>query len=144
MFRNDVVVQQLHWLEAFDHSIQRLSQYTLLTFDVLGKMITGRLSPRALSGPIGIAQISGQAYRTSFLSLLALTAIISLQLGIFNLLPIPVLDGGMILLLLVESLLRKDISLKLRERVTMAGMAFLVFLALFVIYNDIMKVIGPG
>ena len=71
---------------------------------MLGKILTKRMSPRSLSGPIGIAQLSGEAYRTGIPELLLLVSFISLQLGIFNLLPIPVLDGGVILVLLVEFL----------------------------------------
>ena len=72
-----------------------------------------------------------------------LTAMISLNLGIFNLLPIPILDGGVILLLFVESLMRRDISLHIKERIYQAAFVFLVLFAVMVIYNDMVKTI-PG
>jgi regulator of sigma E protease len=71
-------------------------------------------------------------------------ASVSLQLGIFNLLPIPVLDGGVILLLLIEGMMRRDLSLELKARVVQAGLVFLLLLAVFVMYNDIIKTLKPS
>jgi regulator of sigma E protease len=101
------------------------------------------MSARSISGPIGIAQLSGEAYKEGMASLLMLVSFISLQLGIFNLLPIPILDGGVILLLLVEGLIRRDLSMKVKERVAQVGMAFLLLLAVFVMYNDLIKTFRP-
>jgi regulator of sigma E protease len=101
------------------------------------------MSPRQLSGPIGIAQASGDAYRRGIPYLIMLVAFISLQLGIFNLLPIPVLDGGVILLLLVEGLIRRDLSLGIKERFVQVGIVFLLLLAAFVMYNDLVKTFRP-
>ncbi|MBI4443778.1 MAG: site-2 protease family protein [Acidobacteria bacterium] len=97
------------------------------------------MSPRTLEGPIGIARLSGQAARQGLGDLVSLMAAISLNLGIFNLFPIPVLDGGLILLLMIEGLLRRDLSLRVKERITQVGFAFLMLIAVFVIYNDIVK-----
>ncbi len=144
IFSNEVVVEQLPWLQAFKRSAQELQRNISRTFYVVGKLITGNLSARSLSGPIGIAQISGQAYQAGLPQLIEIMAFISLQLGILNLLPIPVLDGGVILFLGIESLMRRDMSLKLKERLTMAGMMLLVMFAVFVMYNDIIKIISPG
>jgi len=97
-----------------------------------------------VSGPIGIAQEAGYAARQKgWTPLMELTAGISLNLGIFNLLPIPILDGGVILFLLIEGLMRRDISLRIKERVYQAAFVFLVLFAVMVIYNDLMKTI-PG
>ena len=101
------------------------------------------MSARSLTGPIGIAQISGEMYRAGIADLLTLVSFISLQLAIFNLLPIPILDGGMILLLLIESLLRRDLSLGFKERFAQVGIAFLLLLAVFVMYNDIVRTLRP-
>jgi len=114
------------------------------TFDVLAKIVTRRMSARSLAGPIGIAQLSGEAYRAGFPELLMLVGFISLQLGIFNLLPIPIMDGGVILLLLVESVMRRDLSLRLKERFAQVGIAFLLLLAVFVMFNDIVKTFRPN
>ena len=144
IFRNNTVIRQLPWRQAWRRSVEDNIRYARLTFDVLGKMLTQRLSPRSLTGPVGIAQISGQAYRAGLPQLLTLAAFISLQLGIFNILPIPILDGGMILFLAVESLMRRDMSVQLKERFTMAGLFFLLLFAGFVMYNDILKALGSG
>jgi len=138
-FPNDMVVQHLPLPRAVSASVDFTVRNSLLTFDVLGKILTRHMSAKSLSGPIGIAQVSGAAYRAGFTDLLLIVAFISLQLGIFNLLPIPILDGGTILLLAIESVMRRDLSLAFKERFVQIGMAFLLFLAVFVVYNDIMK-----
>ena len=138
-FPNDMVVRHLPLPRAVSASVDFTVRNSLLTFDVLGKILTRHMSAKSLSGPIGIAQVSGAAYRAGFTDLLLIVAFISLQLGIFNLLPIPILDGGTILLLAIESVMRRDLSLAFKERFVQIGMAFLLFLAVFVVYNDIMK-----
>jgi regulator of sigma E protease len=92
-----------------------------------------------LEGPVGIARQSGMAAKSGFSELLYLMAAISLNLGIFNLLPIPILDGGVITLILIEALIRRNLSLKLRERITQVGFALLILLAAIVTYNDIVR-----
>lgn len=141
--RVDVVVRQLPWKRAIATAVDENIRYTGATFDVLEKILTHHMSARSLTGPIGIAQISGEAYRAGVPDLLTLVSFISLQLGIFNLLPIPILDGGMILMLGIEGLMRRDLSLKFKERVVQVGMVFLLILAVFVMYNDIIKTIKP-
>jgi len=142
-FRRDVVVRQLPWRGAVAASVEDNLRSCLVTFDFLGKLLTRRMSARSISGPIGIAQLSGEAYKEGMASLLMLVSFISLQLGIFNLLPIPILDGGVILLLLIEGLIRRDLSMKVKERVAQVGMAFLLLLAVFVMYNDLIKTFKP-
>src|SRR5579884_2794356 len=93
---------------------------------------------------IGIAQISGEAYRRGFADLLLFVAFISLQLGIVNLLPIPVMDGGHIFMLAIEGLMRRDLSLAVKERVIQVGVVLIVLLFVFVMYNDIMKSLRPS
>jgi len=94
--------------------------------------------------PIGIGSAVGSAARQKgWTPLLFVSAIISLNLGVFNLLPIPILDGGVILLLLIESLLQKDISLRIKERIYQAAFVFLILFAAMVIYNDLIKTV-PG
>ena len=136
-FRNGMVVRHLPWGQALAASLDDNARNCLATFDVLGKILTRRMSARSLSGPIGIAQLSGEAYRAGLPELLLLVSFISLQLGIFNLLPIPVLDGGVILLLVVEGLIRRDLSLEVKERFVQVGIVFLLLLAAFVMYNDL-------
>jgi regulator of sigma E protease len=142
-FHNGMVIRHLPWGEALSASLDDNERNCLATFDVLTKILTRRMSARSLSGPIGIAQLSGEAYRAGIPELLLLISFISLQLGIFNLLPIPVLDGGVILLLLVEGLIRRDLSLEVKERFVQVGIVFLLLLAAFCMYNDLVKTFRP-
>jgi regulator of sigma E protease len=143
-FRRQIVVKKMPLLAAISTSVQENARSCLVTFDVLGKIVTHRMSTRSLSGPIGIAQLSGEAYRAGIPELLMLVSFISLQLGIFNLLPIPVMDGGVILLLLIETVMRRDLSLEVKERFAQVGIVFLLLLAVFVMYNDIIKTLRPN
>ena len=142
-FHSDMVVKKLTWDSAMVASIQDNWRDSLETFDVLGKILTRRLSTRSLAGPIGIAQLSGEMYRAGLSELVMLICFISLNLGLFNLLPIPILDGGVILLLLIESVIRRDLSLQVKERVVQVGLALLLLLTVFVMYNDIVKTFKP-
>ena len=141
-FPNDYVAREIPWSQAFASAVDFNLRNSLLTFDVLGKILTRHMSPRSLSGPIGIAQISGAAFRAGFPELLMIVSFISLQLGIFNLVPIPILDGGAILLLLIETVIRRDLSIAFKERFLQVGMAFLLILAVFLVYNDIVKTLN--
>ena len=141
-FPNDYAAREVPWSQAFASAVDFNVRNSLLTFDVLGKILTRHMSPRSLSGPIGIAQISGAAFRAGFPELLMIVSFISLQLGIFNLVPIPILDGGAILLLLIETVIRRDLSIAFKERFLQVGMAFLLILAVFLVYNDIVKTLN--
>jgi regulator of sigma E protease len=137
-------VKQLPFPAAFKLSLEQNRKYSLLILELAKKMIQGKISPKAISGPIGIAQDAGYAAeQKGWTPLMELTAGISLNLGIFNLLPIPILDGGVIMFLLIEGLMRRDISLTIKERVYQAAFVFLVLFAVMVIYNDLVKTI-PG
>jgi len=141
---NEFVVRKLPLGLATEYALRDSYQNFLQTFDVLGKIVTRRMSARSLAGPIGIAQISGEAYRRGLADLLMIVSFISLQLGILNLLPIPILDGGQIFLLLVEGFMRRDLSLEIKERFAQVGMVFLLLIFVFVVYNDIIKTIRPS
>jgi regulator of sigma E protease len=134
----------LPFAEAFDLSLKNNRQNALLILELVKKMVQRKISPRAIEGPIRIGQAAGEAARRKgWTPLMELTAAISLNLGIFNLLPIPILDGGVILFLLIEGLMRRDISMTVKERVYQAAFVFLVLFAAMVIWNDLMKTI-PG
>ncbi len=132
------VHRTLGWGGAFAASLAWNVDITKSVFQTLGRLIKRQISVRAFSGPIEIARVSREAARglQSFLTLLAL---ISLQLGILNLMPIPVLDGGHILILGCEGLLRRDLSDKLKERVMTVGFVFLLAFFGLVIFFDILK-----
>ena len=125
--------------DAVVQSGRDIVRFTALTFTVLGKLLRGNLSIRSISGPVDIARISGQAARNGVISFLYIMALISLQLGIFNLLPIPMLDGGHITILALESVWRRDLSFKLKEKITSVGFSLLVALMVVVIISDVLK-----
>jgi len=132
-------VTTLGVVEAFDQSIEDNGKYAMLIVRFLQGLFEQRMSARSLEGPIGIARLSGEAARAGWQRLIELMAGISLNLGIFNLLPIPILDGGAIVLLLIESVMRRDLSLAVKERIVQVGLVFLVLLFAFVMFNDIQK-----
>jgi len=137
-------VSQLPFAQALTLSLEQNKKYSFMILELAKKMVQRKISMRAISGPIGIAQDAGYAaQQKGWTPLMELTAGISLNLGIFNLLPIPILDGGVILFLLIEGLMRRDISMTIKERVYQAAFVFLVLFAVMVIYNDLMKTI-PG
>ncbi len=110
---------------------------------VLKGMFTRHVSVRSLSGPVGIAQQIDLAVQLGFWTLIRLMSTISLNLGIFNLLPIPILDGGMILFLVIESIMRRDLNQEIKERVYQVAFVGLIVFAVFVIFNDITKLHHP-
>jgi regulator of sigma E protease len=115
------------------------------TLNVLGKIVTGRLAAKgALSGPIEIAALSGAAARSGFRHLIQLMGLISISIAILNLLPIPVLDGGQITVLLIESGIRRDLSLQVKERINQVGLLLIVMLMVVVLYFDLVKNVPPG
>ena len=119
-------------------------QNTKLIFKFLEGIVERRMSAKSLQGPIGIAQLSGDAAREGPIRYFRLMAAVSLNLAIFNLLPVPILDGGVMLMLFVEMLMRRDLDLKVKETVVKVGFVFLMFVVVFVIYNDISKILPPG
>jgi len=142
--KETTTVKSLPFGQALSLSIQDNKKYSVLLLELAKKLVEGKVSPKMVSGPIGIAQEAGYAAQQKGWSpLLALTSSISLNLGVFNLLPIPILDGGVIFFLLIESIMRHDISLRIKERVYQAAFVFLILFAVMVIYNDLLKTI-PG
>ena len=113
---------------------------SLLIVEVLQGLFTRRVAVSQLSGPVGIARMAGQAAgMRGWFPKIGLAAAISLNLGILNLMPFPILDGGLILLLLIESLLRHDISVVVKERIYQAAFVVLVVFFAFIIFNDVTK-----
>ena len=128
--------------QAMVEAGRELQRQSLLLGEILKRLFTGRMSVRTLSGPIEIARFSGDATRTGDPSVvMSFMAFISLQLGILNLLPIPVLDGGQIALILFEGAIRRDLSLQVKERIMQVGLVLLVSLMAIVLTLDLTKVI---
>ncbi|HZR30418.1 MAG TPA: RIP metalloprotease RseP [Terriglobales bacterium] len=128
---------------AFTKSLQENKRNSFLIVELVQKMVRRKISIRQIEGPIGIGRASGEAAREGLAPLMQLAAMISLNLGVFNLFPIPILDGGVILMIFIEGLLRRDISLRVKERVYQVAFLFLVLFAVVVIYNDLVKTL-PG
>jgi len=128
-------------IAALGAAVRDCRRMTSDTFRVLGRLLTGKASIKQMSGPIDIARISGQAAKSGLHSLIWLMGVISLQLGIFNLLPIPVLDGGHLTIIAVETAMRRDLSLKLKERILEIGFIALMVLMVVVVFNDILKIL---
>jgi regulator of sigma E protease len=111
-----------------------------LIIEVLGRLFTRKVSVSQLSGPVGIARMAGEAASMDgWMPKFGLAAAISLNLGILNLMPFPILDGGLILLLLIESMLRHDINIAVKERIYQAAFVVLVVFFAFIIFNDVTK-----
>ena len=127
-------------LEAVKLSVERNIEMSGLIFRTLGGLFSGETSPRQLMGPVAIAQLSGESAQAGWIALLMLMASISLNLGLLNLLPIPVLDGGHILIMAVEGVARRDFSMAVKEKMLLAGFVLLMALMVTVIYNDLTRI----
>jgi regulator of sigma E protease len=137
-------VDKLPFGKAFNKSLEQNKRNSFLIIELVEKMLQRKVSVKQFSSPIGIAQASGEAARQEgWTPLLALMSAISLNLAIFNLFPFPILDGGMILFLAIEAVRRRDISLRLKERIYQLAFVLLILFAVIVIYNDLAKTL-PG
>ena len=128
-------------VEAVQLSLKQNWENTVLIGRTLAGLVTRDTPVRQLMGPVGIAQLSGSAAEIGWTALLNLMAMISLNLGLLNLMPVPVLDGGHIAILAVEGLSRRDLSNRVKERILVAGAALMVLLMVTVIYNDIARLL---
>jgi regulator of sigma E protease len=138
------VLERFPVKQAFVEGWRRVETDFRMTLSILGRLFRGRASMKSMSGPLDIAKFSGEAARTGAIPLVALMAAISLQLGIFNLLPIPVLDGGHLFLLGLESAVRRDFSLRVKERIPQVGFVMILALLAVVLYNDLAKNVPTG
>lgn len=135
------VIRQFGFPAAAREAVVASWTLTRQTFDVLTRLVTGRLSPKSLMGPVGIAKVSGDVARSGGLtSLLNFIALISLQIGLFNLIvPIPVLDSGQMMILAIEGMRREDLSMKVKEMLMQGGVAAILILIALVLYSDLSK-----
>ena len=134
-----MVIQRFGFVQAIGESVSWSWNMTKQTFQILGRLATAQLSPKTMMGPIGIAKASGDAARGGVLQVLFLVAVISLQIGILNLFPVPPLDGGHLAILFGESILRRDFSLAVKMWIMNAGAAALFLLIGLVLYSDLSK-----
>jgi regulator of sigma E protease len=139
-----IITTRLALPAALNESLLENRKNATLLFNVIQGMLERRLSTKNLSGPIGIGGMAGDAARAGASEFFQLMAVVSLQLAIFNLLPIPILDGGQIVLLLVEMVMQRDLSLNVKELVFKVGFVCIMLIVAFAIYNDISKLVPAG
>jgi regulator of sigma E protease len=111
---------------------------------VIVKLIKGEISAKTIGGPILMAQMAGEQGKKGVLDFLLLIALLSINLGVINLFPIPILDGGHLLFLALEALLRKPISIRKMEIAQQVGLILIILLMLFAFYNDLLRIFTPG
>ena len=136
------VMQRYNIVGGMQSGVQQVWGWTKLTYVGLWKLITGKVSVKHLGGPILIIQLAGKVARSGLVNLCAFMGIISINLAVINLLPIPVADGGHIIICGIEKLRRKPLGLKAQERIAKFGWAFLLTLMIFLVFNDIARIIG--
>lgn len=127
-------------LEAVWLSVRRNYEFSGLIFQTAVGLLTRETSPSQLMGPVAIAQLSGESAAAGWIALATLMATISLNLGILNLLPIPMLDGGHIFIMAIEGLARRDFSVKVKEKMLLAGFVVLLLLMVTVVYYDLTRI----
>ena len=128
-------------VEALSVAGSRTTEYVSETIGVVGKLLSGRVSIRQLQSVVGISRTAGEAVSQGAFAVISFMALISVNLGILNLLPIPILDGGHILLLSLEGIRRRDFSLAFKERFIQVGLVFLLVLIAYVMYNDVVRLL---
>jgi regulator of sigma E protease len=126
------------WRAAWQ-AVYKTGEYSVLTIVALFKMIQGDVSPKNLGGPLLIAQMAGQQAREGIVSFLFFIAVLSINLGVLNLLPIPVLDGGHLLFFLIEAVSRRPVKVQYRERAQQVGVFILILVMIYAFYNDIAR-----
>jgi regulator of sigma E protease len=141
---NNTKIVKLDLKDALIESVRTNRQNATLIFQGLDGIVKRRISAKTIEGPIGIAKLSKEAAHEGLLPFLWLMSIVSLNLAIFNLLPIPILDGGRLMLLFIEMIIRRDVSVQVQETIFKLGFVFLMMIVVFVLYNDISKMITNG
>jgi len=137
--RDEIAYKHVAFSESVKFAGSETADTIGQTVDVVGKLFSGRVSIKQLQGPVGISHMASQAVRRGPLDVISLMVLISINLGILNLLPIPILDGGNILLLAIEGVMRRDLSLSFKERFVQVGLVFLLVIFAIVMYNDILR-----
>ncbi|MGO4880594.1 MAG: RIP metalloprotease RseP [Bryobacteraceae bacterium] len=140
----NIVTSRLSLPDAIRVSVDENARSAGLIFHVLEGVIERRISAKLLSGPVGIAQMSGQAAKQGPSAFIAFMSMVSLNLAVINLLPLPILDGGGIVMLIIEMVMRRDMSMNVKEAVFKVGFVFIMMLVAFVLYNDITKILPAG
>jgi len=130
---------RMSFIDGIAYGFNRTWDITSMTLEMLGKMLTASISPKNLGGPIAIAQLAGKTAAMGFVAFLSFLALVSVNLGVINLLPVPVLDGGQVAYLGLEKIRGRPLSIKFMERTQIVGIALLGLLMVFAFYNDILR-----
>jgi len=138
----ETVIERHNPLKASLEGLAQTWWFTKLTYLTIVKIVQKVVSPKTLGGPILIAQMSGEYAKQGFVPFIFFMAILSINLGVLNLLPIPVLDGGHLLFYLIEIAIGREINVKWREIAQQVGFFLLIMLMIFVFYNDIVRIVG--
>ncbi len=138
-----MTLQQYDAVAALQHASQKTWEMSMFTLRMVGRIVTGNVSPKAMSGPISIAELTGKAARHDWRQYLSIIALISISLGVFNLLPIPVLDGGQIAYQLAELLKGRPVSERAQLAGQQIGIVMLILVMVLVSYNDIARHLSP-
>jgi len=136
---SEPVLYQMGVWDGVLYGFERTYEMTVLTVQVMGKMVTAAISPENLGGPIAIAQLAGRTADLGLVAFITFLALISVNLGVLNLLPVPVLDGGHLVYLGLEKLRGKPLSEAMMERTQMVGILLIGMLMVFAFYNDLMR-----
>ncbi len=137
----EVYFRKVSFGQAFAQSCVMTWRGTQMVVDVVDRLVSGKTSPKELQSVVGIASLAGKAVEAGSFAVVQLMAVLSVNLGILNILPIPILDGGQILLLSLEGIRRRDFSLAFKERFIQVGLVFLLALIAYVTYNDVARML---
>ncbi len=137
----EIIHQKHDPLSAFNLAIKKVAELTGLIFVAICKLFTGEMPFSTLGGPITIGKMAGETAKMGFSYLFSFTAILSVNLGVINILPLPMLDGGHLVLFGIETLRKKPLSLKTQELIFKIGLILIIALSLAVFYNDILKLL---
>lgn len=141
---DEIVVQKVGPFRAIGKGLSQTWFGIKLTVVSIIKLIERVIPAKTIGGPILIAQMAGEQAKRGLLSLALFMAILSINLGVINLFPIPILDGGHFLFLGLEAILRKPLSIKKMEIAQQIGLIFIILLMLFAFYNDLIRIFSPG
>ena len=140
----DEVVEIRHgFMESAYLGLNKTIDLTVMTYKGIWRLATGKMSMRdSMTGPLGIFFITSKAAKLGLIAVMHLVAVLSVSLAVFNLLPLPILDGGHLFLLGLEKLRKKTLGIKAEQIVNNVGVSLMIVLALFVTYNDILRLYG--
>ncbi len=143
--QNEVSKNKIQIKHSFYESLKlsavKTYDFTILTINFISKLVMGEASLKNISGPVGIAGYAADSFNNGYTSFLGLLAMLSISIGILNLLPIPMLDGGHLMYYLVEFIIRRPVPESIQLIFQQLGMTFLIFLSFFALYNDILRIL---